>query len=51
VAVEEVNSMKLNLRGRMTTLRHALHRPAEAPVAERLLEKHRDELPPRLYVG
>jgi hypothetical protein len=42
--------MKLHLRGRLTTLRHALHRPAAVPVAERLLEKHKDDLPPRLYV-
>lgn len=43
--------MKLHLRGSMATLRHALHRPTAVPVAERMLEKHRDELPPRLYVS
>jgi hypothetical protein len=44
--------MKLHLRGYMTALRHALHhRQTAVPVAERLLEQHRDELPPRLYVS
>lgn len=43
--------MKIHLRGYMTALRHTLHRPTAVPVAERLLEKHRDELPPRLYVS
>ncbi|WP_327002803.1 hypothetical protein OHA72_48210 [Dactylosporangium sp. NBC_01737] len=43
--------MRLHLRDRLTTMRRALHHPAAVPAAERLLERHRDELPPRLYVG
>jgi hypothetical protein len=43
--------MRLHLRGCLATIRHALHRPTAVPTAERLLEKRRDELPPRLYVG
>lgn len=43
--------MKLHLRGSMTMLRRALHRPTAVPAAERMLERHRDEMPPRLYVS
>ena len=44
--------MKHNWRGRMASLRHALQRrPKPVPAAERLLEQHKDAMPPRLYVS
>lgn len=43
--------MNLNWRRCMKTIRNTLHNPTSAPNAERLLEKRKDEQPPRLYVG